>query len=129
MIDITIPSKREKKTFQTTVYQPPWKEAANEDKPLVDHKLFQESLRRDKVIKELAKTCKYKIGDIVKPYSKGQCAVMGEQVRVEKIVDSYAALGREEWPKDDCPKIVHAYSIDQDKHFFCTPAYLVPLTS
>ena len=67
---------------------------------------WAEVMRRDKLIKELAKKCGFFIGQIVVPASDqddplyGDCTVMG-------IAKTYTEYGKDvEWPKNDNPMIL-----------------------
>jgi hypothetical protein len=89
--------------------------------------MLQESLRRDAIIKDLAASCKYKVGDVVKPTDPDSVKVYGSEVYVEAICDSYTKMGvKEIWPPSDCPMIVTAWSEKTKTRFICTPLYLSP---
>jgi hypothetical protein len=90
--------------------------------------MFQEALRRDKIIKEEVEKLTYKVGDIVGISSEKGIKEYGEKVEVKNIMSSYHQFGRnEKWPEDDLPLIVTGYSLDKKLTFFCTVNYLKPL--
>ena len=118
MIEYSLPSRR----------QPPVKTGFVPAPALVSptaQTIIGEAKRRDDIIKQMFKNCPYKEGDIVKPYSAAGIKQYGDDVIVEKICDTYAKMGKsEEWPKDDCPMIVTAWSNKTSSRFFCTVGYL-----
>ena len=142
MIEITLPSLREKKKTTTYPmsnygYKPPQytprKTYPSDVTPISDltkkqSELRHEALRRDQIIRNLNKEIKYKEGDRVSLASDAAAAKYGKEIYVTKIVTSYAQMGKdEEWPASDCPMIVSCYSKDKDTNFICTPHYILPL--
>lgn len=87
--------------------------------------IFDEAIRRDKVIKDIVNKLVYKVGDTTKPVNKKDVEEYGDVIVVEKICDTYGKYGRDEkWPEHDNPMIVHAYSKKKDIRFTCTTNYL-----
>lgn len=128
MIEKLFPSKR---TFPSTITTAlPWvSQAANnlEIIPEVKNGSFVfEKIRRDKIIREAYKNCKWKVGDFVMPYSKEEQKRWGaEKCRVTGIARNLIEFGEDDWPKTDNPMIVCVHIEGTTKSFYCTPEYLV----
>ncbi len=150
MIDVKLPSKREKKFYtysgyggyvpathtpsqQTQVHQP----AANnvvELKPTTSEKskqMFDEAVRRDKIIRKLNEECVYKVNDRVMFAHERDEKKYGSHVVVDKILATYAQWPRNEpWPENDNPMIVHVTVKDRGNEvLFCTTNMLKPYNS
>lgn len=126
MLEYLLPSRRPKplSSVPSTVVHKPYIPPQHVD---MTSGMLQESLRRDSIIKELAKTCNYKVGDMVKPTDPDSIKVYGSDIYIESICDSYTKMGvNEVWPPNDCPMIVTAWSEKTKGRFICTPKYLSP---
>jgi hypothetical protein len=84
--------------------------------------VYQEVLRRDKVIKDLVKEFKHVVGDEIEPKHEddlkkyGVCKVLG-------ICSEYIHLEKDfKWPKNDNPMIITASS-DNGEIFYATTNY------
>lgn len=87
--------------------------------------IFDEALRREKVIKDIVSKMTFKVGDVVKPVAPREQFVYGNDILVEKVCDSYGKYGKnEKWPEHDNPLLVHAYSRTKDTRFTCTVNFL-----
>jgi hypothetical protein len=90
--------------------------------------LFKRTEERNAIIKSLLKDLPYSVGDLVKPYSEAEQCTWGDDVVVETIASDTAQLGRDyEWPDNDSPMLIGAYSKKKDVRFFCTPSFLIPV--
>lgn len=77
---------------------------------------------RDNIIKEAAKKCPYKVGDIVEPVNAESFAKYG-QCYVQHIAQTYVQYGKDvEWPAHNNPLIVCAIAAGGDA-FFATTNY------
>lgn len=71
----------------------------------------------------------YCVGEYVAPHNKANQDKYGDTVVVTNICDDYTKYGKKEpWPQNDTPMIIQAFSAKNQTHFFCTPAFLKPLT-
>ncbi len=125
MINIKFETKRKKTSWPSSYshskYTPP---AANDEVGA----LFKQAKTRDARIKALVKNLSYVEGEYVSPLTQAGRDKWGEQVVVEKICDSYAKMGKdEEWPANNTPFLITAWSDKENTRFFCTPGYLVSL--
>ncbi len=84
--------------------------------------VYQEVMRRDKLIKELVNAFKHKVGDEIEPAKQedfdkyGKCTIMG-------ICAAYIHLEKDfKWPKNDNPMIVTASS-ENGEIFYATTNY------
>lgn len=90
--------------------------------------IFDEAIRRDKVIKAIVSKLEYRVGDVVKPTNEVDAEMYGNDILVEKICDTYGKYGKnEKWPEHDNPMLIHAYSKTKDTRFTCTANYLQKL--
>lgn len=88
--------------------------------------MFLEAKRRDDIIRDLVSKMNYYVGDICRPFSNEEEDKYGNDIEVRYIADNYAAYGRHnDWPEDDHPKIVSAYSKKTQAEFICTTNYLI----
>lgn len=86
--------------------------------------LVDEFKRRDSIIKDLVKTCPYRVGDVVQPASKHGSDKYGTNNTVTRMVTAYSQMGgTEEWPENNNPLIVEARDED-GVLFWCTTNYL-----
>ena len=154
MIDITLKSKREPKTTypytgykgytptthapsqQTQVHQTSVTEAINNVVKLTSNsnknkQLFDEAVRRDKIIKTLVEGVTYKENDRVMFVRPADEKKYGKHVIIEKILKSYGQWPKNEpWPDNDNPMIVHLVIKDKDdERLFCTTNYVKPYNS
>lgn len=131
MIHLTLASKRKTVKQPPYTYKPPTiigNPPSTTTTPAKDT-VFEEALRRDRIIRALAREVKYKVNDICKPFNPKLYEDYGEEIRVTGICDTYVKYGRNEsWPKNDVPFIIHAQSLKTGAHFICTPEWLVPIT-
>lgn len=131
MLRLTLASKKPVKELWTHKTYPPIKSVQQQvlqqqPKPLINANMLTESLRRDRLIKDLVSKCKVKIGDICKPYDESLIEEYGDNIRVTHICDSYFKFGiKEKWPEGDNPMIIHAWSDKKDATFICTTEWLV----
>lgn len=80
--------------------------------------IFTTAFERDKVIKELYSSCKYKVGDAVKDKQDNRYIV-------HHICQSYAELGgsKGDWPANNNPMIV-TICTPEGVFSFCTTNYV-----
>ena len=149
MIDIKLPSKREKKPYtytgyggytppthtpsqQTQVHQPKVNNIV-ELKPNAEKnkQMFDEAVRRDKIIVNLASACAYRAGDRVMFVREQDEKKYGSEIYVDKILTSYTQWPKgEPWPDNDNPMIVHVTVRDRDNEvLFCTTNMVKPYNS
>lgn len=149
MIDITIKSKREQKPHytysgykgytptthtpsqQTQVHQPSNNVVELTPTSKDNKQLFDEAVRRDKIIKSLVEAVSYKEGDRVMFVRPADEKKYGKHVLIEKILKSYGQWPKNEpWPENDNPMIVHLIIKDKDDdRLFCTTNYVKPYNS
>ena len=91
--------------------------------------IFDEALRRDKIIKNLVAAMPYCLGEWVVPANDEDIARYGNELLVEKVCDTYGKYGlKEKWPESDNPMLITAYSKRDNIRFFCTTNFLKPAT-
>lgn len=155
MIDILIKSKREKKANtwpysgsgyggyvpnkvhtpmqQQQVHQPPVNnvvELTANTEAVKSQKLWDETIRRDKIIRELFAKCPYKVGDQVMFCHEKDEKKYGKTLTVTKIIATYAQWSRQEqWPDNDNPMIVHVLVKETAEILFCTTNMVKPYNS
>ncbi len=150
MIDVKIPSKREKKPYvyggngysgyvpvkhtpmqQQQVHQTPVNNVVEMTPQEKNKTLFDEAMRRDKIIKELSSTCPYHVNDRVMFIKPADEKKHGKEVYVTKIINTYGQWPRnEEWPDNDNPMIVHLRVADRNNEvLFCTTNMVKPYNS
>lgn len=132
MIDITLKSIRKPhlkwpyqvhNQGQTPIHTPAHNPNAVElgTPPSKTKSIYEESIRRDKIIKDLAAACTFKPGDRVSFVRASEHEKYGHEVYVTNIVDSYTKYGKhDKWPSNDYPMIVHCEAKDTKEVFFCT---------
>jgi hypothetical protein len=150
MLDIKIPSKREKKPYvyggsgysgyvpnnhtpmqQRQVHQPTVNKVVEELPKDTNKKLFDEAVRRNKIIKDLVSKCTYRVNDRVMFSKPADEKKYGKEVYVTKIVETYGQWPMsEKWPENDNPMIVHLRVADRDDEvLFCTTNMVKPYNS
>jgi len=81
--------------------------------------VYNETRRRDNIIKELVKECKFTEGEIA------LSAAANEEYIVHRICKCYAHMGADvEWPASDNPMIVTIIAVKDKTVSFCTTNYL-----
>jgi hypothetical protein len=89
--------------------------------------MFEEAVRRDRVIKKLVAEMPYCLGEWVQPADRQAVDTYGDEILIEGVCDTYGKMGRKEkWPEHDNPMIISAYSKKNDLHFHCTVNFLIP---
>jgi hypothetical protein len=148
VIDVKIPSKREKKPYtytgyggyvphthtpsqQTQVHQPPANNVVELKPEEKNKQMFDEAIRRDRTIKKLNEECTYKVNDRVMFMHAKDEKKYGSHVIVDKILSTYGQWPKNEpWPENDNPMIVHVTVKDRnDEVLFCTTNMLKPYNS
>jgi hypothetical protein len=90
--------------------------------------MLKEAHRKDAIIKDIVKRLDYKMGDVVTPSTEENVQLYGKEIRVVAIVDSYGKFGKAcDWPANDNPMIIHAYSFQKKESFICTANWLKPV--
>ncbi len=97
----------------------PFVQQNNSHIPSITNTVYQEVMRRDKVIKDLVKDFKHVVGAEVEPNNEddvkkwGKCTIMG-------ICSQYIHLEKDfKWPKNDNPMIITASS-EHGEVFYAT---------
>ena len=81
--------------------------------------IYNETRRRDNIIKALVTECGFTEGQVV------LSAVKGDEFIVNKICRSYAHMGSDvDWPANDNPMILTITSVKDKVLSFCTTNYL-----
>jgi hypothetical protein len=117
---------------QQQVHQPPTPAIVTDiNTKEKNKKLFDEALRRDKIIRDLVAECKYTTGERVMFIREADEKKYGRDVWVTKIVESYGQWPKNEaWPDNDNPMIVHLCVKDKnDEALFCTVNMVKPYNS
>jgi len=117
MIKVVLANRR----TPSPAYVPPAYRApvATTQQPVSNITLYNETRRRDNIIKALVDECKFSEGQIV------LSAVKGEEYVINKICKCYAHMGADaEWPANDNPMIVTITSMKDKTVSFCTTNYL-----
>lgn len=103
---------------------PPWyPPSANAEIPRSTKVMFEEAKRRNKIVKEAAAKCPFKVGDTCIPRNKKDYEEYGSLV-IEQICTSYAQYGKEVSWNDD-PLIITALSQKTGSRLFCNISYLL----
>jgi len=81
--------------------------------------VYNESRRRDNIIKKLVEECGFTEGQVV------VSAIKGDEYIINKICKCYAHFGSDvDWPANDNPMIITATSVKDKVLSFCTTNYL-----
>jgi len=81
--------------------------------------VYNETRRRDNIIKALVAECKFTEGQVV------LSAVKEEEFLINKICGCYAHMGSDvDWPTNDNPMIVTITKVNDKSVSFCTTNYL-----
>lgn len=123
MIEQSFPSKRPVKTYFPTNNS--WSSARDQAAADARGITLQEYLRRDAIVRDLAKQVEVSVYNTGYPKAKREYDSLGE-VLVTGICKTYADFSKtDEW-KDDNPMIVSFYPLkNKSKNYFCTATYLV----
>ena len=97
----------------------PWKAPPPTTHPVSNITVYNETRRRDNIIKKLVEDCKFTEGQIV------LSAVKEEEFIINKICKCYAHMGSDvDWPVNDNPMIMTITSVKNKTVSFCTTNYL-----
>lgn len=103
------------------IKNPGWFTSKSSNTPILD-----ESLRREKCFLSAYAKCKWKAGDIVKPHTKEQEDIYGDNLEVIHVESSYTNyIKTNVWPPHDNPLIVLVHSDKTQNTFICTPDFLI----
>jgi len=111
---------KDRKPFVPITYTPPpspWKAPAQ---PSVSNiTVYNETRRRDNIIKKLVEDCGFVEGQVV------LSAVKEEEHVINKICKCYAHMGADvDWPTNDNPMIMTITKVKDKTISFCTTNYL-----
>jgi hypothetical protein len=122
MIEKSYPSKRIVETY--SYKQPAWNSARDVALAKARGISVEEFVRRDNIVKELAKAVEVELYGHGFPKNKKEYDSVGEVI-VTGICKTYADFSRSEEWKDDNPMIVSFYPVkNKNKSYFCTANYL-----
>ena len=125
MITLTLPTKRPpsvSSVYHTGSYSTP------------NLLPLDEFHRRQKIITDLVSACTYKAQHLVYPVDEksknreGMWRIMAIAGNWMDYKGSETNENKVEWPKNDNPKLVHAYCYKDDKTYSCTTNYFRSLT-
>lgn len=102
-----------------TITYPPFN---NSYTPTVNGKIYADIQRKNKIIQDLVKEFKYKVGDRVEPREERDKEKWGE-CTIISVVSQYIHLEKDfKWPANDNPMIVTACT-DTGEIFYATTNY------
>ena len=119
MIKVVLKDRRPVIPFTYTPPPIPWKPSSPTTHTVSNITVYNETRRRENIIKKLVEECGFTEGQVV------LSAVKNEEFIINKICKCYAHLGSTvDWPVSDNPMIVTITSVKDKVVSFCTTNYL-----
>lgn len=116
---IKVVLKDRKPVVPFTYTPPPWKGPATIVHPVSNITVYNETVRRENIIKKLVSECGFTEGQIV------LSDVKEEEYIINKICRCYAHLGSNvDWPANDNPMLLTITSVKNTSVSFCTTNYV-----